>query len=65
MINTKMIWQLLSMAEHLFVLVLLVCVYILYSTKKIQRHTIHIYRQKVKDLVAEIMALEKEKNNDR
>jgi hypothetical protein len=65
MMNTKIIWQLLSAAEHVLVLVLLVCVYILYTAKKMQRHTIHIYRQKVKDLVAEIMALEKEKNNDR
>jgi len=59
--NTKIIWQLLSMAEHLLVLALLIAVHILYRMNVISKCSIRAYRSKVRDLVAEIVALEKEK----
>jgi hypothetical protein len=65
MINTKIIWQILSIGEHLLVLALLIAVHILYRMNVINKCSIRAYRSKVKDLVAEIVALEKEKNERR
>jgi hypothetical protein len=61
MTNTKIIFTILSLGEHLLLIAALIASHVFYSMCKIQKHTIHIYRGKVRDLVAEIMALEKEK----
>jgi hypothetical protein len=62
MISTKIIWQLLSLGEHILLLAALIATHVFYRMTVIQKDVIRGYRHKVKDLVAEILALEKEKN---
>jgi len=64
MIIANIITTVLYIAEHLLVLVSLVCIHILYSLNKIKQSTIYLQRQKIKDVVAEILDLER-KCNDR